>query len=120
MRRVLLLVNAPAYLEKPHECLAGFEVQTTRADCSIWKTEMLIFFFSMLADVIFKFLLTVSLVQQGQILCQVPSVQCNKLGLFWKFSFHHFFICSLQPDACNSDVFLPTLHYLHVHQICAF
>lgn len=36
-----LLVNAPAYLEKPHECLSGFEVRTTEADWPLWKTETL-------------------------------------------------------------------------------
>lgn len=72
------------------------EVQATGADWSICRTEML-GILSLLADIIFKFLLTVSLVQQGQILCQVSSVQCNEPGLLWKFAFHHFFI--LQPLA---------------------
>lgn len=107
-RDVHLLVNAPACLEKPHECLAGVEVRTTGVDWPIsvenWSVKV---FFFLLANVTFKFLPTVSLVQQGQILCQVPSLQCNEPGLFWKFSFHHFFI--LQPPArCWQLWHLPT------------
>lgn len=108
------------HVEKPHKGLAGFEVRTAGADWSIWKTEMLGFFCLFWQMLSLNFCWQSAWCNRDRFCVKFHQCSAISLAYFGSFLFITFSFCSLQPDACNSDVFLPTLHHLHVYQICAF